>query len=304
MGTRATRSTAQKRETKDWTVLELINWTAGYLSEKGIDQPRLTAERMLGHVLGCRRLDLYLQFDRPLVPPDLEVYKQLLKRRVQGCPLQYILGETEFFSLPFKVRPPVLIPRSETEILVEKVLDRLRTVGEPPVVADIGTGSGNIAVSLAHAMETAQVYATDICPDALRLSVENAQCNGVAERIIFLEGDLMEPLEEAGLYDTFHAIVCNPPYIRRNALSALPVEIRNYESPLALDGGPDGLQFYQRLSMEAGPFLHSEGWMAVEVGDGQVEAVQKILHRHPEWGIIEVEQDLNGIERVIIAEKW
>ena len=114
----------------------------------------------------------------------------------------------------------------------------------------------------------------------------------------------MEPLEEAGAYDMFHAIVCNPPYVRRKALSALPAEIREYESPLALDGGPDGLQFYQRLAMEAGPFLRSEGCMAVEVGDGQAEAVRKILHQHPEWGAIEVEQDLNGIDRVIVVEKW
>lgn len=303
METQAVRRTVQKKK-KDWTVLELINWTAGYLSEKDVDSPRLTAERMLGHVLECRRLDLYLQFDRPLDPSDLEAYKRLLKQRAQGCPLQYVLGETEFFSLPFKVRPPVLIPRPETETLVEKVLNRLQAVEGTPVVADIGTGSGNIAVSLAHALDTMQVYATDICPDALCLAMENARHHGVAERIVFLEGDLMEPLEEAGAYDTFHAIVCNPPYIRRNALSALPIEIREYESPLALDGGPDGLQFYQRLAMEAGLFLRSEGWLAVEVGDGQAEAVQKILHRHPEWGIIQVEQDLNGIERVIVAEKW
>lgn len=285
-------------------MLELINWTADYLSEKGVYSPRLTAERILAHVLECRRLDLYLQFDRPLSPSDLNAFKWLLKRRVQGYPLQYVLGETEFFSLPFKVRPPVLIPRPETEILVEAVLDRFQRIEEPPVVADIGTGSGNIAVSLAHAMDTVQVYATDICPDVLQLAAENAERNGVAERIVFLEGDLMDPLEEAGAYELFHVLVCNPPYIRRSALSALPTEIREYESPLALDGGPDGLQFYQRLAMEAGPFLRSDGCMALEVGDGQAEAVQKILHRHPEWGVARVKQDLNGIERVIVVDRW
>ena len=288
---------------KTWTILQMLHWTAEYLDKKGIEHGRLNAERMLGHALGKRRLELYLEYDRPLAPNELSAYKTLLRERTNGLPLQYVLGETEFFSLPFSVRPPVLIPRPETEILVQTALDRLRRMEGPLAVADVGAGSGNIAVALASNFDTLTIYATDCSAEAIALAKENARRNRVSDSITFLCGDLTSPLEPLSLSNGLHAILSNPPYVRTDEWNVLPPEIRDHESRTALDGGPDGLHFYRRLAACIVRYLTPKGFLAVEVGDGQSEAVQEILRSESSLSEIEVIEDLNGIARVIIAAK-
>ena len=290
-------------ENKPWTILRILNWTAEYLDQKGIESGRLNAERMLGHALGKNRLELYLEYDCPLAPGDLIAYKSLLRKRTSGLPLQYVLGETEFFSLPFSVRPPVLIPRPETEILVQAALDRLRGMEGPLWAADIGTGSGSIAVALAAHLDAVTIYAVDCSEEAIALAGENARRNGVSDRITFLRGDLLSPLECLNLPNGFHAILSNPPYIRTDEWEALPEEIRDHESRAALDGGQDGLHFYRRLAAGVDRYLTPNGFLSVEVGDGQAEAVQEILRSQGGLSEIEVIEDLNGIARVIVASR-
>lgn len=282
-------------------MLQILNWTAAYLERKGIEHGRLNAERMLGHALGKSRLELYLEHDRPLAPDELATYKSLLRKRSNGLPLQYVLGETEFFSLPFSMRPPVLIPRPETEILVQAALDRLRGMEGPLTVADVGTGCGNIAVALASNLHTLTIYATDCSSEAVALAEENARRNRVSDFITFLRGDLLSPLESLSLSNGLHAILSNPPYVRTDEWDALPSESRDHESRTALDGGPDGLRFYRKLTACIDRYLAPEGFLAVEVGDGQSEAVQKILRSKSDLRKMEVIEDLNGIARVIVA---
>ncbi len=280
-----------------------MNWTAEYLDQKGIESGRLNAERMLGHALGKRRLDLYLEYDCPLAPSDLTAYKSLLRKRTSGLPLQYVLGETEFFSLPFSVRPPVLIPRPETEMLVQAALDRLRGMEGPLWVADIGTGSGSISVALTAHLDAVTMVATDCSEEAIALAGENARRNGVSDRITFLRGDLLSPLESLSFVNGLNAILSNPPYVRTDEWDALPPEIRDHESRMALDGGPDGLLFYRRLAESVGQYLAPNGFLSVEVGDGQAEAVQEILRGEGGLSKIEIIEDLNGIARVVVASR-
>ena len=288
-------------ENEPWTVLRILNWTSEYLDQKGIESGRLNAERMLGHALGKNRLELYLEYDCPLAPGDLIAYKSLLRKRTSGLPLQYVLGETEFFSLPFSVRPPVLIPRPETEMLVQAALDRLCGMEGPLVAADIGTGSGCISVALTAHLDAVTMVATDCSEEAIALAGENARRNGVSDRITFLLGDLLSPLESLSLPNGLQAILSNPPYVRTDEWEALPSEIRDHESRAALDGGPDGLLFYRRLAESVDRYLTPNGFLSVEVGDGQAEAVEEILRGGGGLSEIEVIEDLNGIARVIVA---
>ncbi|MFH1008169.1 MAG: peptide chain release factor N(5)-glutamine methyltransferase [Candidatus Latescibacterota bacterium] len=290
-------------EDNTWTVLRILNWTTDYLDKKGIEHGRLNAERMLGHALGMSRLDLYLKFDRPLCPNERSVFKSLLSKRTNGLPLQYVLGETEFFSLPFSLRPPVLIPRPETEILVQTALDRLRCREGALTVADIGTGSGNIAIALTVHLESLMAIATDCSAEAIALAGENALRNGVSDRITFLRGDLLNPLSALNLPHGLDAILSNPPYVRTAQCDTLPPEIRDHESRTALDGGPDGLHFYRRLAEGAGRYLAPDGFLLVEVGDGQAGTVQDLFREEGPFRTSETIEDLNGIERVIAATR-
>ena len=285
----------------------MLEWTADYLSGKGFENPRLTAELLLGHVLQLKRIDLYLQFDRLLTQVEVTRYKQALQQRLQHVPIQYIFGHAEFYSLSFVVNEAVLIPRPETEILVETVLKRLPDIDGDLLLADIGTGAGIIAIVLAYETPSAMVYATDCSAEALEVAKGNACRHGLAESIVFLEGDLLAPLRD--LKDThgaplrFDAIISNPPYIAHNAMKILPAEIRNYEPWLALDGGPDGLTFSRRLVAEASGFLKTGGFLAVEVGDGQADAVVECIGEQFSFGEVQRIADLNGVARVVITQK-
>lgn len=289
-----------------WTVLKVLDWTTYHLLEKGFQNPRLNAEILLGHTLGMGRVELYLNFDRPLSSSELSTFKSHLKKRLKHFPLQYITGRTQFMSGEFIVRPGVFIPRPETEMLVERVVTRLKQhsrEGQSLVVVDLGTGCGNIAVSLARVFPKARIYATDVSPEAIAVAQENAVLNGVTEAIEFLVGDMFKPLEQLGLEGEVNLLVSNPPYIPRGEIDHLPDEVRLFEPRVALDGGRDGMDFHRRIVTEAPRFLKSGALLALEVGEGQAQGVQSLLLRMGVFHPIEVIRDYAGTERVVIGEK-
>lgn len=272
-----------------WTVLKILEWTADFFRDKGIDSGRRDAELLLGAILHLDRVGLYLQFDRPLEQPELDAYRALVVRRAKREPLQYILGETEFWSLPFSVSPAVLIPRPDTEVLVEEAL----RLAPGPRILDVGTGSGVLAVVLAREWPDAEVVALDICPQVLAMAVANARRNGVEGRVRFIEGDLVRL--PAGAFDL---IVSNPPYIPAADLDGLMPEVRDFEPRRALDGGSDGLDPYRALAAQAETSLTPNGWLLVEVGIDQAAAVQQLFS---DAGLTEVfcRADYGGIPRVV-----
>lgn len=274
-----------------WTVLKVLRWTADYFREKGIDSGRLDAEVLLADTLELDRVGLYLHFDRPLSADELASYRRRVARRAQREPLQYILGETEFWSLPLRVTPEVLIPRGDTEVLVEEALKK---VTGTVTILDVGTGSGAIALALAHELPAARVEALDISPAALALAEENARRHGLNGRMHFRQADLYQL--EGGPYDL---VVANPPYIPPAEMAGLMPEVRDHEPHLALCGGDaDGLAAYRALTTGASRLLVPGGWLLVEVGIGQAEAVRRLF---AETGLDEcyMRTDYAGIARVV-----
>ena len=273
-----------------WTVLKVLQWTAGYFRDRGIEGGRLDAELLLSDTLQLDRVGLYLNYDRPLSAMELETFRAMVARRAKREPLQYIRGQAEFWSLPFTVNPAVLIPRPDTEVLVEEALQRLSGPGR---ILDVGTGSGAIAIAIAHERPEAKVEAVDLSPAALAVARGNAEANGVAERMTFSLGDLRQ-LQGAG-YDL---VVSNPPYIPSAELAGLMPEVREFEPLLALDGGNDGLSAYRLLAAQAGTLLKPGGWLLLEVGIGQAEAVTELLQVA---GLVEIftRADYAGVARVV-----
>jgi release factor glutamine methyltransferase len=289
---------------KRWRIIDLLNWTTEHLQKKGIDSPRLTTERLLAHVLGMRRVELYLQYDRLLTSAELQAFKTVLQRRLRREPLQYVLGETEFYGLRFKVTPAVLIPRPETEVLVEQVIHRVRSqygTEAEVVILDVGTGSGNIAVALAHHLKRARVTAVDLSSEALAVARENAALHAVEERIDFVEADFAEFAGRAAARGLrFDVVVSNPPYVDAAEFDTLAPEVREHEPRMALVPEGDVLSFYRTLAEWAPRLLSSPGVVAVEVGLGQAEAVRNLFAQH-KLEYTETYQDLSGIERVVLA---
>ena len=273
-----------------WTVLRLLRWTADYFAGRSLDAPRLDAELLLADTLGLDRVGLYVNFERPLQTEELTAYRERIKRRAAREPLAYILGRTEFWSLPLKVTPAVLIPRPETELLVEQALPRLTGRSQ---VLDIGTGSGALAIALASERPELTITAIDVSPAALAVALENARCNGVVERIRFEQHDLADL--PSGPYAL---VVANPPYIPSGELATLMPEVRDFEPWLALDGGADGLAAYRAITAQADRLLAPGGWLLVEVGAGQAAAVRDLLATA---GLMELfaARDLADIERVV-----
>lgn len=279
-----------------WTIGAILKWTGQYFGEKGVDTPRLDAEVLLSHILGKDRLYLYTHFDQPLTPEELALYRSHVKKRVMRQPVAYITGRKEFMGLEFTVNTAVLIPRPDTETLVETALERLKNI-DNPVIADLGTGSGAIIISVLHILSQANGYAVDISPQALAVAQGNAAHNRVEDRLIFKEGDLFLPLQ--GL--RFDAVLSNPPYIPAADIAGLAPEVR-LEPRLALEGGNDGLTYYRRLMAEADSFLKPAGFIAVEVGAGQAPAVAEMA-RLQGFDHIELIKDIAGIERVVVASR-
>ncbi len=286
------------------TVRALLQVTAGYLEGKGVESARLNAERLLADVLGLTRIELFMQHDRPVLGDELDRYRDLVRRRAAGEPLQTILGETEFYSRAFKVEPGVFIPRPETERLVE-IAARMLAPGDrsmlAPVAVEVGTGTGIIAVSLALEVPRLVVWATDINPQAAELARHNAHRHGVDGRVTVLDGSRFDPLPER-LRGGVDLLVSNPPYVRSGDIAGLAVEVRGHDPHTALDGGADGLVFYRALAAGLGQWVRPGGAVALEIGDDQGEAVPGILAAS---GVVElqVHQDYAGRDRVVTGRR-
>lgn len=283
-------------------ILEVINKTTPFFEKQGIESPRLTIELLLAHLLRKKRLDLYLEFERELDDETLAKLREMVKRRAASEPLQYITGETEFCGLKFLVDRRVLIPRPETELLVEGVEKRLkaenrRQKSEVKVV-DVGTGSGCVAVSLATKLPHAEIYATDASAEALEVARANAKVHKVEKNIRFLKSDLLEELPDSLKVEV---IMSNPPYIAAGELAKLPREVRDFEPVHALVAGEDGLKVIRRLVMTAMRFLSPSGFVALEIGAGQRAAVTE-LFGESDFEVAEVVKDLLGHERVVVAQ--
>jgi len=285
------------------TVLEAIQRSAEFLARKGVDSPRLQTELLLAHLLRCPRMQLYLNFARALTPPEVESFRDLIKRRGQREPLQHILGSTSFCGLEIAVNRHVLIPRPETELLAERgwtFLNERSTINHPPATAlDFGTGSGCLAIALAFKCLAARIEAIDLSPEALAVARENAVRHGLAERIQFRHGDGFAAVPAGTQFDL---IISNPPYIPSAAIAALQPEVRDYDPCGALDGGPEGLDYYRRLAAETAPFLKSGGRLMLELGDGQAQRVRGILQPQ-KWIVETIQEDYNHQPRILIARR-
>lgn len=292
--------TTSSVEEKTWTILEVISASTDYLKSKGIDDARLNAELLLAHVLGCRRIDLYANFDQLLKDAERAHYKALLKRRVAREPLQYIVGETEFMGLRFFVNRRVLVPRPDTELLVERTVDLCRQYQEETQriqVLDIGTGSGNIAVAVARFVGNAYVTGIDISAEALEVAKRNVEAHKLAERVALKQADVIKnSIQSVG--EPFDIIVSNPPYISKEDFRYLSPEIRDYEPRFAACDEADGSIFFRRISEIAKRLLRGDGHLLFEVGFGQSEKVQEIMGKSG-FTELEVFKELVGIERVV-----
>ncbi|MGF9711092.1 peptide chain release factor N(5)-glutamine methyltransferase [Paenibacillus naphthalenovorans] len=290
------------REDRPMTIREAYAEASSFLRRSGVREPEANAGRLLEYLLGESRSGLLLRWPEPF-PPEREAdWKRLLARKASGEPVQYIIGEQEFYGLSYTVTPAVLIPRPETELLVEQAVllgRQLWKDGESPAVADIGTGSGAIAVSLAVQCPRWRVMASDISPDALEVAKANAVRHGVAERIAFFEGDLLAPWIESG--ERLDLVISNPPYIPEADEEGLQPEVRLFEPRTALYGGADGLVLYRRLTAQLAELPAMPALVGFEVGMGQAQEVRQLLERAADWDEIRTIPDLAGIDRHVIA---
>jgi len=288
---------------EQWTIKKLLDWMVSHFTEKKIDSPRLTAELILSFVLDLERIQLYMHFDKEVDKPQLDKLRNLVKRCVQNEPVQYLTGRCEFYSLSLKVAPACLIPRPETELLVERAIEFLRTRTGTQYVCDLCTGCGCIAVTIAKNFPDAKVIATDICDKALSVAAENIAKYNLHQRIELLHGDLFEPIISRLDVKEFDLIVCNPPYVSRAEYENLDAKVKNYEPKLALDGGPDGLDIYRRIAEQVSSHLKKDGVLLLEIGYLQGQAVQKLLEETKIFNPIKIEKDFSNNDRIVTAAK-
>lgn len=293
------------REILQMTGLELLNWSTNRLKDHRIENPRLNAELLLARSLNLSREGLYRNLHGQLKEKERETLEKMIQRRISGVPLQYILEKQEFWSIDLKVDPRVLIPRPETEVLVEQSLLILseNSLWGVPSILEIGTGSGAIAIALAKEVKNIFLIATDISRDALVLAKENAISAGIQDQIKFVNGDLFGPLHPSKERKPFDLILSNPPYIIRHEIGSLAKEVRDYEPTIALDGGEDGLEFYRHLISQAPFYLREGGWLLLEIGQDQREMVSKLIEEEGTFLKSECVPDLSGFERVVKAQK-
>jgi release factor glutamine methyltransferase len=288
-----------------WTIKELLNVTSDYLTKKEIESPRLTAELLLAHQLNRTRIKLYLNFDQPLSEGEVSGYRNLIRRRVDREPLQYITGTQEFWSLDFIVGPQVLVPRPESELLVEQTISLFKGRTPPeagrPRILDLGTGSGVLAVSIARELEDATLWASDISKEALVLARLNAKNHGEAERIDFRVGDLWEPFMGEDL--AFDGIVSNPPYIATEAFDGLPPEVRDHEPRVALDGGEKGMLYIEKIIRTGPDFMNPGGWLLLEMDPEQTMKALSLINETGRYGSKRRVKDYSDRYRVVVAQK-
>ena len=284
-----------------WRSLELIDVTVSYFRNRGVDRPRLNAELLLAHTLGCQRIELYTQFEKDLPAETVDAFRERVRRRGAREPLQHILGRTEFHSAEIRCDSRALVPRQETECVVDEAVRLLRGLGEP-LVADIGCGTGCLAIALAKAASSARVIATDISLDALEVAYDNVAAHGLTDRVRLVAGDLCAPLLVEGLAAQFDLVMTNPPYVKSDEIEGLQPEVRDHDPRLALDGGPDGLRFYRRLFDEAPGLMKPGAAMVLELPD-QGQAEVKRVAESSGWTQLVLTEDMAGIARVLTA-RW
>lgn len=285
-----------------WTILRILEWTTAYFKSHHLEQPRAAAEMLLAHALGVGRVDLYVQYDRQLEVEELEVFKGFIQRRIQREPVAYIVGKKEFWSMDLKVTPDVLIPRPETETIVEAALTIIPVKpGQAPLrILDLGTGSGAIALAMASERPGQSFYAVDRSEKALAVAQDNARAHDLDKAITFSQGDWFDPVRDRGLY--FDVIVSNPPYISSHEFEDLPPEITQHEPREALEGGSDGLEAIRLIIKQASDHMVSGGWLLFEIGHGQWAAVDELISgvkTYSDWAVI---KDYSGHDRVVRAK--
>lgn len=278
----------------------LLARAAAQLERAGITTPQLEAAILLAHALGSDRTHLYARLRHPVGPQYVSAFWHCVQRRLRREPVQYITGVQEFWSMTLQVDRRVLIPRPETEVVVEVAVRLLQLQASRPRILDVGTGSGCIAIALAREVPQAEVWATDISPDALVVARANAQRQGVCQQVTFLQGDLCSPVPYEAAFDL---LVANLPYIPHDDLAALQPEVRDWEPRGALDGGRDGLECYRRLIHEGWKVLRSGGWLIIEIGHGQRAAMLDLLGQQPHLTAAACVADYAGLDRVIVARR-
>jgi release factor glutamine methyltransferase len=287
----------------EWTIGSLLQWTTDYFQQHGADSPRLEAEVLLAHARGCGRVELYTSFGDPADEPLRTSYRALVKRRAEGVPVAYLVGHREFYSLDFRVTPDVLIPRPETEFLVIALLDRIkdRAASERPIeVADVGTGSGVIAICTAKHAARARTTAIDISPAALAVARDNAQRLGVAEQIEFVESDLFAAMPPERKFDF---VASNPPYISSDEFAALPSSIQSHEPRIALLAGDSGTSVIDRLVPQAADRLTPGGSLLLEISPMVQQQVESLVGGDERFELGPTIKDLAGLPRVVQARR-
>ena len=280
--------------TTEWTIREVLNWTRGYFEDAGIVQPRLEAEMLLAHALDVDRLHLYMAPDKPLTNDERSRYRSVVKQRHSGTPLQHVIGEVNFYGLRFRVDRETLIPRSETEELLDQVIKRAPRDRDIRCL-DLGAGTGVIAVCMARYLPKAKVTAVDVSPAALDRARKNAALNEVADRIEFIESDWFDHVE-----GKFDFIASNPPYIRSDELAGLPSEVRDYEPSVALDGGKDGLEKIREIVSKLRIHLRPSGVVLMEIGHEQGDRVKSMLESI-ELVDVSVIRDMSERDRFVVG---
>jgi len=282
-----------------WTILKLLKWTTAYFKSHRIEQARAAAEMFLAHTLGVRRIDLYVQYDRPLESRELEIFKGFVQRRMRREPVAYIVGKKEFWSMDLKVTSDVLIPRPDTETLVETAFTIVPPEpGPSPLnILDLGTGSGAIVLAMASERPSHSFYAVDRSEKALAVARDNARMRELDKTITFLRGNWFDPVRDLGRY--FDVILSNPPYISSHEFEVLPPEITQYEPLEALDGGSDGLKAIRLIIKQASDSIVPGGWLLFEIGHDQWAAVETLIAgsgAYSDWAVI---KDYSGHDRVV-----
>jgi release factor glutamine methyltransferase len=286
-----------------WSIQKLLNWVTEYLTDKGVDSPRLSAELLLCHAIGLTRIELYTQFDRSVPQRQLDQLHDLVKRAGLHEPVAYLTGRSEFYSIELDITSDCLIPRPETELLVQRAIEFLRTRDGVQFVCDLCTGSGCIAVAIAKNFSEARVIATDISAGALEVAAGNLAKHQLGKRVELLQGDLFEPLVRQLDVDAFDLIVCNPPYVSSAEYETLAKNVRDYEPKSALLAGTEGLDIYRRLIEKVDKILRPGAALMLEIGYAQGPAVGELLEETEAFVEIKIEKDPHDNDRVVTAKK-
>jgi len=285
-------------EQESWTVVKVLDWTVEYFTNSGIPESRIDAEILLAYVMDCPRLQLYLKKDEPVGKTELNRFKELILERKSRKPISYILGVHEFMGLKFKVNSHTLIPRPETELLVEEAV-KLTEKSSAQILLEIGTGSGNIAGTLAKHTKASKIYSCDLSLEALRVAQENIDALGVSAKVILKQGDIFEAFKNENLSGSVDIIISNPPYVALDEKDQLLPEL-SFEPQLALFGGKDGLDFYRQIAKEAGRFLKINGLVIFEMNSNKSAEIQQIIE-DAGFKIEKIVKDYSGLDRIVIA---